>query len=292
VQVGIMGRVGGDNDSYIERGLYALDDPDFLIVNEPFTVLFAHGSQLLNVPLPNFYAILTTTLMLYALASSRDRFIYLIAYTLFVIPIAIGYLRQGLAMSLLLLMMMSASRVSMVTSSIISVVAHPASLLPLAVAQAHRQLKNSTALTKIILLLGGIGLYNYVSDSLGHYLTHYSLESDVQSSGYWFRLATYIFILTIISINRDEKNKPNTLLRGAWTISLISVVMFFLSGSTAADRIQIFVVPWILCCIARSRVSSSSIYISIVSVGYLISWLLLSPHAQANWQYNSFILSN
>ena len=123
--------------------------------------------------------------MVYALASSKDRFIYLISYTLFVIPIAIGYLRQGLAMSLLLLMMMSASRVSMVTSSIISVVAHPASLLPLAVAQAHRQLKNSTALTKIILLLGGIELYSYVSDSLGHYLTHYTLESDVQSSGYW-----------------------------------------------------------------------------------------------------------
>ena len=28
-QLEIMGRVGGDNDSYIERGLYALDDPDF-----------------------------------------------------------------------------------------------------------------------------------------------------------------------------------------------------------------------------------------------------------------------
>jgi hypothetical protein len=291
LQVAFMGRVGGDNDAYVDRGLFALDAPEILIVNEPFTVLFAYMSEASGLPLPNFYAIVTCGLLLFALSKSSNRAIYLIAYTIFIVPIGIGYLRQGLAVPLLLLMMLTSRPAGQFCSSLFSVIAHPSAIVSVGLFYGHKLLIHGSIITKIILIIFGIVLIEYVGGAFSHYINHYNINSDIQSSGYLFRLAFYILVITLITLNRNItlSQSRTTILVQIWALPLLSLILFFLAGSTAADRILVLVVPSILYFTMVDEKSSNTKYIVIISVAYLIAWLFLSPHAQANWQYETFI---
>ncbi len=291
LQVAFMGRVGGDNDAYVERGLLALDAPEILIINEPFTVLFAFMSEASGFPLPNFYTILMSSILLFALSKSLNRAIYLIAYTIFIVPIGIGYLRQGLAVPLLLLMMLTSKPAGQFCSSIFSVIAHPSAVVSVCLFYGRKLLSLESKFIKIIIIIFGIALIQYVSGSFSHYIKHYNINNDIQSSGYLFRLAFYVLVITLISLNRDITIRQNrsTALVQIWALPLLSLILLFLAGSTAADRILILVVPSILYLIMFDVKSSNTKYIVIISVVYLIAWLFLSPHAQANWKYETFI---
>ncbi len=291
-QVAIMGRVGGDNDAYIIRGIYALEDPNFFILNEPFTVLFANLSKLSNIPLPNFYAVLTVSLILYALAKSKNKYIFLIAYTIFIIPIGIGYLRQGLSIALMLLLLTSISRLSVFINSALSILAHPSSLIALAAHQGVDKLYNSKITYKILMIIFGVVGYIYVSESLNHYLKHYTLDNETQSTGFFYRLIFYVLILVLLSVFKNETETDKKFFTTAWLIPFACVFLYLFSGSTAADRTLIYVIPWILYGVSVNKNKICSIYISTLSVVYFFSWLITSPHAKANWQYNIFINLN
>jgi hypothetical protein len=288
-QVAIIGRVGGDNDAYVERGLLALEDPSILILNEPITVLFAYLSELLKIPLPNLYITLTNTLLLYALSSSKSRIIYVIAYTLFVIPISVGYLRQGLAVSILLLLYMRGAGVAMLFRSIIAVVAHPSAILPVALFQFGRILGSNSMRFKVILLTVGVGVFIYAYDSLSHYLTHYTAESEMESSGYIFRLITYTVILTACSFTTAVRLYKTEIQYQAWLITILSVIISYLFSTTAADRVLVFVLPLIML-MASNASALIEKFIALISIFYFSGWLLLSPHAKANWQYEIFLM--
>jgi hypothetical protein len=285
IQLAIMGKVGGDYEAYELRGKFALENANVLLLNEPLTVLFANLSNITEVPLPTYYFILIVLITLIAINKCNNKFIYILTYVIFIIPVGVGYLRQGLAIAFILLLISVRSNTLKLINTVAPIVSHPSAALPVTLIYLSKiNRKEFGRILKIILILVPVS-YVYVQSSLDHYLKNYN---EMNSNGYIYRLIIYAIIAGIfyygkkLEKNRDEYSK---LLVMQIFVMTTSVIVYYASSSTAADRVLAYDVPFIIALFAIHRNNILNIIILLTGIIYFISWLLLSPNAIANWQY-------
>jgi hypothetical protein len=300
LQIIFVGRIGGDYISTIERANLAIENPNFFIFGEPFTVVFALLSQYINISTPKFYLLLTNIIFFYVLSRSKNKFIYLTAYSLFVVPISFGYFRQALSSSFLLLFLVSKDRVSASASALLSIMAHPTALLALVFyssGQINKKIYFSFTKTPnrivlptlIIIILAAIltsetNLIKYIDS----YVKNYS-SVNMESGGFLYRFCLYSSLFLLLSFFSIHIKKINNFLIIHMIFFLILTFIFsLLIGSTAADRSLVYTIPFLMYCIMNEYENLLSLCISLICCIYFLSWLFFSHHASSNWKYQLF----
>ncbi len=285
----LRGEVGGDYVQYIGRAKLALHDPSLFILNEPVTVLLSFVGQALNIPVPNLYSFITLSIFIFALRRSRNTYIWILLFSVFAIPVAVGYLRQALACAFIFLAVRE-QKSNRYFYYLFSIIAHPSAILVLVTDYVSSiKLSKKFFLRSALILPALFLLTGYAYSAVEHYINNYTLQSQQQSSGFYFRFLLYVllaFCLTVIPASslrmqgwyQSQKRLLYVLMAG-------SVVVFLLSGATASDRIAIYLTPVLLHLAYYERRPQRLIAMLAVSVSYFSFWLLLSPHASAHWRY-------
>jgi hypothetical protein len=285
-----MGRVGGDYEAYETRGKLALTNPEILILNEPVTVFFANLQNITGLPLPSFYFIFTAFIALYSIRKSQNRYIYIYVYTLFIIPVAIGYLRQGLSISFILLLISSNSKISKLLNAAAAVVAHPSAIFPVILFTVFSE-KRKIIINFLIILIILLISFIYVGSAIEHYLKSYNLNTNFSSDGFIFRLIGYASCTIILffgrSIEKEYDSRYSNMLKIQFLILFISLAIFFSNGSTAADRVLVYIIPFLIALYSINVNKKINILIILIGIIQFIGWLLLSPNVKANWNYIS-----
>lgn len=250
----------------------------YWLVNLVCGAIFAYGLFRFSFNLPNPWLALA------------------VAAPYLVIVVAMGYSRQGVAISLVMLGLLAVKKQSFgkfIFWTLAAAAFHKTAIIALPIVAL------SYSHNRILVILGGIlltivGYYLFLSDSIDVLMTNY-IDTTYESEGAAIRICmnaipAFIYLVTIkkFPISTSEK----AMWRNFSIIAVLSVPLVFqIESTTALDRlalylipIQLFVFSWIpqLFSVGGHPDRKLVILILLYAAAELFVWLNFATHAQ-NW---------
>lgn len=216
----------------------------------------------------------------------------------FFIVVGMGYTRQGVAASLILLSISTLrdGRPWLFSTLIVLASGFHASafsalpaILFAKLDYGSRQLR--FLVRAIVVAMGIYGAYNILSEQIQTYVTHYVQSRHYSSGGALLRSSVTFTASVIFLLKRKEWTKLFGDQSSLLYFALLGVAMAPLSilSSTAADRMGLYLIPFQLIVFARLPLSTSLRFNGLkglVGICYLIYfyvWLHLGTHSQDLW---------
>lgn len=311
--IGLRYQVGGDWWSYFPyvQRFAGLPFYELFFVREP-------GYGLLNwlganwgggVFLVNTFCglIFTYGLISFVRDQPRPWLALTLAFPYLITVVAMGYSRQGVAIGLELLALLSLQRnkllqylfwiavASTFHRTVLVLMVLPASTL-------SGSLRFSQLIRLVLLVISAYGLYSaFIEPDLDYFVQGY-LESRYESQGALIRVILCTLPAVVYLLNRVRFQLPFTLQRIWSLLSLITVfafiALFTVASSTAVDRLALYLIPLQL--FVGSRIPDSRLFgispanwnqfLTAFSFVVLIVWLVFAGHSYAWLPYRNLLI--
>lgn len=311
--IGLRDQVGGDWGNYY-RYLLAYSDVPFAEVftkSEPgygllnwLGVASGGGVYFVNIICGLIFSI---GLLAFCNAQPRPWLALTLAFPYLVLVVAMGYSRQGVAIGIVMLALLSLQRERLVQFLLLIGLAatfHRPVLvmLVLPAATISSSLRASQWIRLIFLSVAGYGLYTSVlASDLADYLDNY-VGAEYQSEGALIRVVLCLAPALVFLFNRQQfKLKPTT--QRIWTLlSLLAVSaaigLFTVASSTAVDRLALYLIPLQL--FVWSRVPEIRLFglspgslnqlLVLFSLAIMTVWLFFAGNSYAWLPYSNLLL--
>lgn len=218
----------------------------------------------------------------------------------FVIVVAMGYTRQGVASGLVLsgiVALRSGSPLQFSMQICLAAGFHASALAMLpALLFAKLSFRNKFLrnLVRVFLLgLGAFGGYHLLSDSADHYVEQYVERDHYKSGGAVLRAAVTAAAAAIFFVKRRQWRSRFGDNESLTYFALLALFTFFIAfvASTPADRMGLYLIPFQLIVFARlplmqktmSQFSRYRLGIATFYVAYFYVWLILGTYSQKLW---------
>jgi hypothetical protein len=262
LMVGLRHEVGGDWETYIEMlesytdssmaAKYGFQDPAYILLNILAT-WSGLGVYLLNLISAAFFS---WGLVVFFRAQPRPWLALAVAVPYLITVVAMGYTRQGAAIGIAMLAIVSLSQRSTLRFIFwvaLAALFHKSAiiLVPMAVlANTKRR-----AFTFLWVALTGVVLYVLLLQDAIDFLIHGYIKSEYQSSGAAIRIAMNALPAAIFLLFRKrfhlESTQQSFWTWMAWSALLFIVLLKVSPSSTAVDRIALYWIPLQLFVLAR-----------------------------------------
>jgi len=262
MMIGLRHEVGGDWETYIgmlesyidnsDAGEYGFQDPAYILLNILAT-WSGLGIYLLNLISAAFFS---WGLVVFCLAQPRPWLALAVAVPYLITVVAMGYTRQGAAIGIAMLAIVSLSQRSTLRFIFwiaLAALFHKSAiiLIPMAVlANTKRR-----GFTFLWVALTGIALYVLLlQESIGFLISGY-IESEYQSSGAAIRIAMNALPAAIFLFFRKRFHLEPAK-QAFWTWMALGALLFVLllkvsPSSTAVDRVALYWIPLQLFVLSR-----------------------------------------
>lgn len=297
--IGLRYEVGGDWSTYLEHIelLRAVPFLEFFAYGDPaYALLNWIGSNLFgDVYLVNTICAFLFCWGLFTFARSQPRswLVLTVAFPYLILVVAMGYTRQGVAISFLLLGLVSLMKGALLRFILWVVVAalfHKTVLifLPLALFSVS---KRPVLAALGVLLTAGLAFVLLLQEVLDSFVSIY-IEAEYGSAGAGFRIALNVVPAVIYLLFRHRFALEDRI-RRFWTWTSVSAILFivllFVSPSTAAvDRLALYWIPLQLFVLGRlpevfgghgRRNLPWVFFLAAYSFSLLFFWLFFAHHS-------------
>lgn len=227
---------------------------------------------------------------------NRD-YVFLLYYPYVIVIFAMGYTRQSVAVSLILISLVIVhSKFKSVMVSLLALTFHKSVLL---LNIFHiRSIKSL-----ILFLFFSIGMLVIFNDTFNTLHTNY-IKSGKASAGFYYRLALLSPLLLIFALSRRTRVflKTNNPIEVSYFYNTFILFILILGLSTlstnVADRflivLMIFIFPYVIHLIAVQGKSDHAFYVFLLwsyNVGSLLVWFLTANNAESWLPYQFFLVT-
>lgn len=315
VMIGFRHQVGADWFNYLpylER-YSSLPFLEVLLENES-------GYSLLNwiggnvgggIYLVNFICgtIFSISLLMFCRCQPRPWLALVLAFPYLVTVVAMGYSRQGVAIGIEMIALLALQRDRLIQYLCLIILAasfHRTALvmLVLPASTLSAQLRLSQLLRLILFVGAGYGFYSAVIEPNLNYYSYVYLELEYESHGALIRVLLCL-VPSLVFLSSRKSFTNDIVEQKIWSLlsifALISfTALFFLSSSTAVDRLSLYLIPLQL--FVGSRIPDTRLLgltppfwnqlLVVLSLVVLLVWLLGSPYSYTWLPYKSILLPN
>jgi hypothetical protein len=262
LMVGLRHEVGGDWENYIEllesykysseADKYGFQDPAYILLNTLAT-WSGLGIYLLNLISAAFFS---WGLVVFCLAQPRPWLALVVAVPYLITVVAMGYTRQGAAIGIAMLAIVSLSQRSVLRFIFwiaFATMFHKSAiiLVPMAVLANNKR----RALNFLWVTLTGVVLYVLLLQESMDFLIYGYIESEYQSSGAAIRIAMNAMPAAMFLMFR-KRFQLEPAQESFWSWMALSALLFILllnvsPSSTAVDRVALYWIPLQLFVLSR-----------------------------------------
>ena len=254
MMIGLRHEVGGDWETYLEMlesykdnseaDKYRFQDPAYILLNILAT-WSGLGVYLLNLISAAFFS---WGLVVFCLAQPRPWLALAVSVPYLITVVAMGYTRQGAAIGIAMLAIVSLSQRSTLRFIFwiaLAALFHKSAIILVPVAVLANTKRR--AFTFLWVALTGVVLYVLLLQEAIDFLIYGYIESEYQSSGAAIRIAMNALPAAIFLLFRKrfqlEPVQQTFWTSMAWSALLFIVLLKVSPSSTAVDRVALFWIP-------------------------------------------------
>ena len=254
MMIGLRHEVGGDWETYIEMlegykdgseaDKYKHQDPAYILLNILAT-WSGLGVYLLNLISAAFFS---WGLVVFCLAQPRPWLALAVSVPYLITVVAMGYTRQGVAIGIAMLAIVSLSQRSTLRFIFwiaLAALFHKSAIILVPVAVLANTKRR--AFTFLLVALTGVVLYVLLLQEAIGFLIYGYIESEYQSSGAAIRIAMNALPAAIFLLFRKrfqlEPVQQTFWTWMAWSALLFIVLLKVSPSSTAVDRVALYWIP-------------------------------------------------
>jgi hypothetical protein len=302
---GFRFEIGGDWFAYLEWYQNYENQSLGILLKAPskfYTFLNITSSGYGGIYFVNLVCALILVIGLHHFSSySKDpKFVFVSMIPFLFIVFAMGFVRQALALSLVLLVF-NRHIVFFLLGSVLALLSHSSIVLAIPFYYYYQRSVNFSQVLGIIFF--SVLILFFFQDRLFAFYEFYILDDAYQSAGAFYRILPITLILFFFFVRHLIKKKSNSveLLDAIFTCIFpfcLLFLMLILGLTTAADRVFYFFLPLVAFYISESNtcfkigkvISAKNIFL-ILNYFLFLMWLLLSDHGKYWYPYKNVLFN-